>query len=116
MKGIIPFIWLGIIAVSLVGATGIPVAYDNFMGNNTMPDNALYGLEVAGENIRCAFSTDKPACFMELSRERETEHAYIQDRLKGMSGEMRERYQNMAQEMVMRAEEYRDIASLNKGG
>lgn len=110
MKGMMPFLVLGIIASALGAGLGLPVAYDHFMGNQTMPDNALHGLETAGENIRCAFSPDKVQCFLALSNERTNEHAYIQNKMRNMAGEERENMQRIADEIIRQAEQHRATA------
>lgn len=54
-------------------AVVVPVAYDVGSGDATMPDDALYGLERAGESIRMAVTTDqrdKANLQIELATER----------------------------------------------
>lgn len=108
MKGMMPLIWLGIIAIGMTSATA-PVAYDHFMGNQTMPDDAMYGLETAGENIKCALSADKPVCFMELAREREREIMFIEEKMRTNADIDIDMYRNIAEETRKRANELRAL-------
>lgn len=50
---------LAVVAILGIGAVGVPAGYDVQAGPDTMPDDALYGLERAGERIRDAV-TNRP--------------------------------------------------------
>ncbi|UCD07771.1 MAG: hypothetical protein JSW41_02265 [Candidatus Aenigmatarchaeota archaeon] len=61
-KGVIPALAILVILGGVVaGGVGIPVAVDKISGKDIGPDNAVYGIERAGEAIQLAFTGDHVA-------------------------------------------------------
>jgi hypothetical protein len=93
MKGIAPVV---IIVIALVGITvataGLSLAASY---SQAPPDSPLYGLRTAGDAIRCAFSSERRACFEEFARQREELARQLKDTQPDLARRLEEDARNL---------------------
>ena len=94
-KGIAPVvaIVIGLIGITAAGS-GLTIAASY---SKAPPNTALYGLRSAGDVIRCAFSSDRKACFENFAQEREKQAQELQDTQPDVARQLREDAQNIRQ-------------------
>jgi len=103
MKGVAPIvaILIGLIGVS---AVGLPIAASY---SKPLPGTALYGMRTAGDAIRCAFSSDRRACFENFAQEREQQAKELQNTQPDVAKQL----QDDAQQIRQRESGSRNAAS-----
>ena len=67
--------------IVIITAIGIPIYYDTSLGDQSLPDSGLYGLELIGENIKCTLTFDRKACLLEVADEKAQEANELKDKL-----------------------------------
>ena len=86
-KGSIKLKILAILAVVIIAVFGIPLSYDQFMGEQSVPDSVLYGLEKTGEDIKCGVTLNRKSCLLELADERVKEADILKEKMKRLFDE-----------------------------
>jgi len=67
--------------ILVITVVGVPVYYDISLGDESLPDSSLYGLELIGENIKCTLTSDRKACLLEVADEKAQEANELKDKL-----------------------------------
>jgi len=69
---------IGIILLIVVFVIAIPLSFEYSLGDETLPDSALYEIERIGESIKCGVTFGDKNCLLDLADERDLEATELQ--------------------------------------
>jgi len=82
--------------LAVVFVITIPLSYEYSLGDQTLPDSAMYEMEIIGESFKCGVTLDRSACLLSLADERDSEASQLKEKRNTiLDTGARERYEFM---------------------